>query len=118
MSRFEGIRKARQPGKQQPASPDSQPTDDLRTQVSSESDQQVTESADIQQVESSRTQPKRRYRPRGKRSNPDYEQVSAYIPKTLYRQVKLKLLEIEDQPGQPSDFSELVADLLGDWLEE
>lgn len=55
----------------------------------------------------------KRGRPKGKRSHPDYEQVSAYIRKETYRKVKLALL----QSGEESDFSELVEKLLGEWLD-
>jgi len=48
----------------------------------------------------------------GKRSNVDYRQVSAYIRKDIHRRVKMALLEEDRQ------FSELVAELLEDWLEE
>ena len=51
-------------------------------------------------------------RPKGKRSNPDYEQVSAYIKKETYRKVKIALLE----QGKEQDFSELVEGLLNEWL--
>ena len=50
-------------------------------------------------------------RPRGKRTNPDYSQVTAYIPKKLHTQVKIKLLEDDGR-----EFSELVEDLLKGWL--
>ena len=53
-----------------------------------------------------------RGRPKGKRSNPAYEQVTAYIPGELYRNVRIGLLQ--DAKGQ--EFSELVADLLSAWL--
>ena len=46
----------------------------------------------------------------GKRSNPDYIQVGAYIPKAIDREVKRKLLD-EDM-----DFSDLVTRLLQEWL--
>jgi hypothetical protein len=46
----------------------------------------------------------------GKRSNPDYIQVGAYIPKEVDRGVKRKLLD------EDLDFSELVTKLLQDWL--
>lgn len=49
---------------------------------------------------------------RGKRSDPDYEQVSAYIRKETYRKVKISLLEAEEK----QDFSDLVEALLSDWL--
>jgi hypothetical protein len=46
----------------------------------------------------------------GKRGDPDYRQVSAYVRKDTHRKVKMGLLE-EDR-----EFSELVEDLLRDWL--
>ena len=49
---------------------------------------------------------------RGKRSNPDYEQVSAYIRKNTYRDVKIALL----QQAENKDFSDLVEELLAKWL--
>ena len=49
---------------------------------------------------------------RGKRSNPDYEQVSAYIRKNTYRDVKIALL----QQAESKDFSDLVEELLVKWL--
>ncbi len=48
----------------------------------------------------------------GKRSDPDYEQVTAYLRKQTYRKVKMALLE-EDSERQ---FSDLVEDLLTGWL--
>ena len=54
--------------------------------------------------------PRKRGRQTGKRSNPDYIQVGAYIPKTVDRDVKRKLLD-EDM-----DFSDLVTKLLQGWL--
>ena len=53
-----------------------------------------------------------RGRPKGKRSDPAYEQVTAYVPGELYRKVRIRLLE--EARGQ--EFSELVADLLSAWL--
>ena len=49
---------------------------------------------------------------RGKRSNPDYEQVSAYIRKDTYKDVKIALL----QQAESKDFSDLVEELLVKWL--
>lgn len=49
-----------------------------------------------------------RGRPKGKRSDPDYEQVTAYIRKKTYKQTKLTLLQIDDK----RDFSQLIEDLL------
>ncbi len=49
----------------------------------------------------------------GKRNNPDYEQVAAYIPKELNKRVKMRLLELD----KPREFSELVEFLLKKWLQ-
>lgn len=51
-------------------------------------------------------------RPKGKRSNPDFEQVTAYIRSETYRQTKIALL----QQKESRDFSELVEKLLAEWL--
>lgn len=56
--------------------------------------------------------PQRRGRPKGKRSNPDFEQVTAYVRKQTHQAVKIALL----QEGQDQEFSELVEELLSDWL--
>lgn len=53
----------------------------------------------------------RKTRPTGKRSDPKYTQVSAYIPKDLYRRVKVELV------SRDQNFSELVSQLLQEWLE-
>lgn len=56
--------------------------------------------------------PKQRGRPKGKRSDPAFEQVTAYIRKETHKTVKIALL----QEGQDREFSELVEELLSDWL--
>jgi len=58
------------------------------------------------------TQTKRRGRPTGKRSDPDFEQTTAYIRKETHRRVKISLLE----EGQGREYSELVEELLSKWL--
>lgn len=60
------------------------------------------------------TPAKRGRPPGGKRNNPDYEQVAAYIPKELYRQVQIRLLQMEPK-GQ---FSDLVEFLLNKWIQQ
>jgi hypothetical protein len=52
-------------------------------------------------------------RARGKRSDPNYEQVGAYIPKELNKQVKRLLI---DEEGL--DFSDLVTQLLEEWVNQ
>lgn len=46
----------------------------------------------------------------GKRKNPDYAQVTAYIPKTLHDETKVKLIRQDNK-----EFSLLVEELLTDW---
>lgn len=58
-------------------------------------------------------EPRRGRPPGGKRNNPDYEQVTAYLKKDTYRRVKIRLLEMERQ----GEFSELVEVLLTRWLQ-
>jgi hypothetical protein len=48
----------------------------------------------------------------GKRSNPDYRQVSAWIRRDTYDRVTRRLLVKENR----REFSELVQSLLQDWL--
>ena len=55
----------------------------------------------------------KRGRPKGKRSHPDYEQVTAYIKTLTYQEVKIALL----REGQKREFSELMQELLVNWLE-
>ena len=57
-------------------------------------------------------EPLKKGRQKGKRSNPDYTQVGAYIPKNLDKEVKRKLLD------EDIDFSDLVASLLIKWLSD
>lgn len=46
---------------------------------------------------------------KGKRSDPAYDQVGAYVPKALYIDVKEKLVR------EDIDFSDLVTELLFKW---
>lgn len=56
--------------------------------------------------------PPRRGRPQGKHSDPDYRQVTAYIRRDTHQRVKLALLE----EGKDREFSELLEELLSNWL--
>jgi len=51
-------------------------------------------------------------RPRAKRSDPNYVQTSPYIKKTTLQAVKMQLLS----EGQGREYSELVEELLLEWL--
>jgi hypothetical protein len=46
----------------------------------------------------------------GKRSDPLYTQVGCYLPRELNTKIKMKLID------DPRDFSDLVAELLRNWL--
>ncbi|MEO0851970.1 MAG: hypothetical protein AAFY15_00500 [Cyanobacteria bacterium J06648_11] len=52
----------------------------------------------------------KRGRPRAKRSDDNYKQVTAYILKATHLEVKKRLLDEE------REFSELVEELLAEWL--
>jgi hypothetical protein len=52
-------------------------------------------------------------RPPGKKSDPAYEQVTAYIPRKLYGRVRGVLWNDHDR----KEFSALVAELLTEWLD-
>ena len=56
---------------------------------------------------------KRLGRPPGKRSDPEFEQVTAYIRKETHQTVKIELLKNGRQ-----EFSELVEGLLKQWLKQ
>jgi hypothetical protein len=48
----------------------------------------------------------------GKRSDPNFVQISAYIPKETHRAVKRALLDREDE----KNLSELLSELLEGWI--
>lgn len=48
----------------------------------------------------------------GKRDHPDYTQISVYIRKKPYHEAKRSLI------GSDKDFSDLVNELLANWLSE
>ncbi len=54
----------------------------------------------------------KRGRPRGKRSDPAFESVTAYIRRDTHLKVKMELL----RRGGRKEFSELVEELLVEWL--
>lgn len=64
------------------------------------------------EISSDSTSSSRRGRPPGKRSNPNYEQVTAYVKRETYKNIKISLLKQDEF----SDFSELVEALLSEWL--
>lgn len=52
-------------------------------------------------------------RPTGKKSDPTFEQVTAYVPRELYGEVRGALWKDHDR----REFSSLVEELLREWLE-
>lgn len=67
----------------------------------------------VKSAPDSAPEPKPRQRQRkatGKRSDPSYIQVGAYIPIELNKSVKRRLVDTDQ------DFSELVAELLDQWV--
>ncbi|MEP0855600.1 hypothetical protein [Trichocoleus sp. DQ-U1] len=65
-------------------------------------------------------EPRKAGRPRGRRSNPDYTQISAYIPLDLLLEVQTELLKERKSKRQRSaiDVSRLVEELLQKWVDE
>ncbi|MEO1209628.1 MAG: hypothetical protein AAFX78_08815 [Cyanobacteria bacterium J06638_20] len=63
-------------------------------------------------------QKRKRGRPQGRRSNPDYTQISAYIPLKLLLEVQNELTEErrEVQRRSPRPVSDLIEELLASWL--
>lgn len=59
--------------------------------------------------------PKTKGRPKGKKSDPDYEAAIAYIRKKTHLKVKRRLLDLAEE-GVKLDFSELVQELLEVWI--
>ncbi len=50
----------------------------------------------------------------GKRSDPDYVQISAYIRKETHREAKRKLLEEDSE----RDLSDVIEELLRNWVSD
>lgn len=55
-----------------------------------------------------------RGRPRGKRSDPNFTQITAYISKKTHQEIKLALL----REGSNREISQLIEQCLTKWLEE
>lgn len=81
-----------------------------RTDANSKKGSDKTSSKKASRADETTT--KRRGRPSGKRSDPDYVQTTAYVRGDTYKAVRIALIE-EDQGRE---YSELVEELLSKWL--
>jgi len=79
-----------------------------------EASQPVTPQPSISATQNTATpEPKKLGRPRAKRSDTtNYTQVSGYIPKSTYLEVKKKMLAEEERDGQRREFSTILDKLL------
>jgi hypothetical protein len=110
VSKFKNIldaAKGRQPEPEPEKS--SQETETTKPEV------QQPQKLQLQPVAQLQSEPPKRGRPKAKRSDPDYEQVTAYIKRNTHTAVKIELLR-NSQNGEKREFSELVQDLLEQWL--
>lgn len=67
-----------------------------------------------EEEETSHIKPVQRDRSVGKRSDPAFEQVTAYVRKRTHDAVKVALIK----EGRRREFSELVEELLSTWVEK
>jgi len=86
---------------------DNQDAESSITQQSDISRTQKSDDSKLQRTENTKTVG----RPKGKRSNPEYTQVTSYIRKETYKQVRRELLDNE------REFSGLIQELLEEWLQ-
>ena len=107
MSKFKGLLDAAKGGELEPELP----SQELETQKPPGGQSPKLQPETVPEPQN---EPKRG-RPKGKRSDSNYEQVTAYIRKDTHTAVKIELLK-ESQNGQKREFSELIQELLDEWL--
>lgn len=81
-------------------------------ETDTEAEEETTAPAPLTRGTTAPAEPRKRGRPSGKRSNPEFEQVTAYIRGDTYQKVRIVLLE----EGKKREFSELVEELLAHWV--
>lgn len=86
---------------------------------------QPTDSVVIEEIlkddtEPALSEPRRRGRPPGRRSDPDYTQITAYVPLDLLLEIQgaLRNEQTRTRKRVPRPVSDLVEQLLKDWLSE
>ena len=84
---------------------------DMFSKLAQNREKKKSTNADAENLPTSEPVAPKRGRAKGKRSDPNYIQVGAYIPKELDRRVKRLLIDDDEL-----DFSDLVAQLLEDWV--
>ncbi len=72
----------------------------------------VISPVETKEVDPVTTSPPKKRKSTGKRTDPTYKQVGAYIKKDTYLQIQKLLLDKPDK-----DFSDLVQELLSDYLD-
>lgn len=110
MSKFKGILDAAKGREPEPKPEKSSQETEIQL-----SEVQQPEKVQLQPVAQLQSEPLKRGRPKAKRSDPDYEQVTAYIKRNTHTAAKIELLK-SSQNGEKQEFSELVQDLLEQWL--
>ncbi|MBD2211222.1 hypothetical protein H6G27_15185 [Nostoc linckia FACHB-104] len=110
MSKFKGILDAVKGGEPEPES------EQLKQEQIKTQKPEVQQPQNLQKKTVTESQSEaKRGRPKGKRSDSNYEQVTAYIRRNTHTAVKIELLK-ESQNGQKREFSELIQELLDEWL--
>jgi hypothetical protein len=104
MSKFKGLLDAAKGGELEPEPP----SQELETQKPPGGQSPKLQPETVPEPQN---EPKRG-RPKGKRSDSNYEQVTAYIRKDTHTAVKIELLK----ESQKREFSELIQELLDEWL--
>jgi hypothetical protein len=74
----------------------------------------MAESADLR----SSSPERKRGRPPGKRSNPEYVQLTSYVREENLDEVKTALIKEKQQTGEKRDLSELIDSLLSFYVQE
>ncbi len=110
-SKFAALKQVRQERDKDPVQP-AAPTIPSNQERTVPNDQSVRVNP-VASVEGPLLEERRRGRPPGKRSHEAYTQITAYIRKETQQEVKLALLQRRD--GR--DVSELIEELLTQWLE-
>ena len=70
------------------------------------------------ELKSSTSSERKRGRPPGKRSNPEYVQLTSYVREENLDEAKTALIKEKQQTGEKRDLSELIDSLLSFYVQE